>query len=163
MQEETACDLVRLEPYRRRLHAGDVFVAMPLDGLYLYGRVISTEAQLVGMEGVNLIYVYRVRSDAQAHVPWDQLSVDDLLIPPVLTNRLGWSRGYLKTVDHRPLAPGDVLSQHCFRSSVDECFYDERLNKIPARVEPCGNYGLSSYVSLGIKIALALGLQSVVK
>jgi hypothetical protein len=38
-------NLKLLRPSRKRLAAGDIFVMLPPDGKYLFGRVISTEAR----------------------------------------------------------------------------------------------------------------------
>ena len=68
-------------------------------------------------DGARLIYLY----DARANTETPDLSAlvtDRLLIPPQIINRLPWSRGYLMTVHHADLQPGDVLLDHCFFDSA---------------------------------------------
>src|SRR5688572_19759924 len=82
---------------------------------FLFGRVIDTNA--FGLTwGATLVYVYDAWSDDKARVP--SLDRDRLLVPPAIINRLGWSRGFLETVDHRPLTAEDVLATHCFVTHI---------------------------------------------
>jgi hypothetical protein len=102
-------NLQQLEPSRKPVRAGDLFVMLPPDDLYLFGRVISTDAEIGPMKRVLLLYIYAHRSQILAPPPREQLSPRELLIPPQLTNRLGWSRGYFLTIDNRPVQPEDRL------------------------------------------------------
>lgn len=89
-------NLLVLKKSSRRPKSGDVFVTLPPDDLFLYGRVISTEAKIGAMEGCILIYIYNVRSTTKLPIP--QLSPTKLLLPPIMTNRLPWRRGYFETI-----------------------------------------------------------------
>jgi hypothetical protein len=101
-----------------------------------------------------LLYIYSYRSDCK-RAP-DVLDPKALLIPPVITNALGWFHGVFETVAHRPVAQDETLPQHCF--CADGRYYDEDLNPLPARVEPCGLGGLVSYRMLDDWISDALGV-----
>jgi hypothetical protein len=77
-------NLRALKPSRKRLRAGDVFSLSPRDGLYLFGRIISTEAVVGPMQGLNLIYLYDVESDRLEPPPDNSLTVARLLVPPMM-------------------------------------------------------------------------------
>src|SRR3954452_9236707 len=129
-------NLIALSPSRKRLAEGDIFAMRVLDLGFVFGRVISTEAiWAVGGEDsglANLLYIYSgVHTELN---PPHRLKPEALLIPPVMTNRLGWSRGYFQTIANRPLKPEDVLRVHCFRRSNGE-FYDERGSRLRGPVE----------------------------
>jgi hypothetical protein len=128
-----------------------------LDRRYLFGRVISTEAMAGWSMRANLIYVYSARSDVKAAPEESAVRRDRLLIPPLMTNRLPWSRGYFETLTNRPLDEHDVLKQHCFRSSGGR-YYDEALRELPGPTEPCGIWGLASYRTIDDAISEALGI-----
>ena len=52
---------------------------------------------------------------------------------------------------------GEAFDLHCF---VDDrgIFYDEYGNKLSRRREPCGEYGLDSYLTIDDRISTALGI-----
>lgn len=152
-----ATNLEILQPSRSKQREGDIF-ALRLGDEFRFGRVISTEAMAGwSMPGAILIYIFRAPSSELA-MPEDELMrPDQLLIAPLMTNRLPWSRGYFQTIGHRPLAPGEVLNQHCFRSSNGR-YFDESAREIPGPAEPCGDGGLHSYRTIDDEISAALGV-----
>lgn len=147
-----------LKPSRKKPRAGDVFTMQMPDGRYLFGRVISTEADAGwSMHGANLIYIFRCTSSRPDLPDRSELTPQNLLVGPMMTNNLPWSRGYFQTLTNLPLAPGDVLTQHCFRRSTGQ-YFDEHLHELPAPIEPCGDYGLHSYRTIDDEISGALGI-----
>jgi hypothetical protein len=148
-----------LRPSRKRLAAGDVFVVLPPDNRYLFGRVISTTAQWGAGPSVtaNLIYVFKARSDTKSLPDKSELQADRLLFAPAVINRLPWSRGYFQVLANLPLGDGEVLNQHCFRSDRDR-YFDELGRRLEHRTEPCGLWGLGSYRTIDDEISRALGI-----
>jgi len=144
-----------LKQSRKRPGVGDVFVALPPDGLFLFGRVIRTDA--LGPMKALLVYIYSNRS-ATKEVP-EGLSPDSLLIPPAFTNALGWSHGRFETIANERLAPGDVLRRHCFFAAGR--YYDENGTTLAEPSEPCGIGGLASYRMLDDRISDALEIARV--
>jgi hypothetical protein len=123
-----------LAPSRKRIRAGDVFAMLPKDGKgYLFGRVITTTAVAHGWDRMILIYVYRFRSKAKEAPPQEELSPDSLLVPPIMTDRLAWSKGFSETIANWPVEEGDRLPQHCFRDYAG-AYYDEMSNRLRAPV-----------------------------
>ena len=148
-------NLAVLKTSRRRPKVGDIFAMLPPGGLYLYGRVIVTDANPLGVRGANLIYIYRPRSKEINIVP--QLLRGQLLLPPMITNNLPWSRGYFQFIENRALVPMDCLQQHCFKDSRG-WFFDEYRNRLPGPIEPVGDWGLHSYRTIDNAISKALGI-----
>src|SRR5262245_26268576 len=56
-EEQLPLHLSTLKKSRRRLKAGDVFVMAPSDGKFLFGRVINTNSNPLGVGGAILIYI----------------------------------------------------------------------------------------------------------
>ena len=108
-----AINLAVLKKTRRAPRVGDVFVMQPPDGQFLFGRVISLDANPLGVGGAVLIYIYRTRSHTKE--PVSELLPGEFLVPPMMTNKLPWTRGYFEFVENRALAWMDLLPQHCFR------------------------------------------------
>src|SRR5690349_19008788 len=87
---------------------GDIFMFTPYDDQHLLGRVILADVPQARapMPGANLIYLYKhLFQDAspdQSH-----LRPNELLIAPVWTNRLAWTKGYFQTIKNEPLTPFD--------------------------------------------------------
>ena len=149
-------NLAVLKKSRRAPQEGDIFVVRPPDGQFLFGRVIDTNAKPFGADfrGV-LIYIYRARSSVKTPVP--ELLRGQLLLPPKMTNRLPWSRGYFERLENRPLSAMDRLSQHCFKDTLGG-YRDQAGNVVPGPVEPVGLFALSSYRTIDDAISEALGI-----
>lgn len=111
------------------------------------------------MPGANLLYIYAWQSRTK-HPKYEQLNRRNLLIPPVWTNRLGWTKGYFQTIESRPLESGDLLHQHCFQD-YRGIYVDESWRKLPFRVEPCGEWGLVSYRWIDDHVSDAVGIPRV--
>lgn len=150
-------NLAVLKKSRRGPEAGDIFVMLPRDQLFLYGRVISTEAKIGPMENCVLIYIYTLRSTTKLPVP--ELSRDHLLVPPIMTNKLPWRRGYFETVDHQTLEEEDRLRQHCFKDLfIEGKYFDESSNELDQCGELVGVWGLGSFRTIDDEVSEALGL-----
>jgi len=144
---------------KKRQRPGDVFAMLLPDELYLFGRVISIEAVIGPMVGVLLLYVYKGRSDVLETPSRNKLSPDQLLIPPILTNRKGWTTGVMETIDHIPLIPDDLLDQHCFHSYSQNRYFDELSNPLPGPIGLVGRAALSSFRTMDDRISDALGFD----
>jgi hypothetical protein len=111
------------------------------------------------MPGANLIYIYAYQSESM--MPDEaRLRPGDLLIPPVWTNRLGWTKGVFATISSGMLQPTALLPQHCFRRH-DGVYLDETGRRLPGPVEPCGEWGLVSYRWIDDRISDALGIPRI--
>lgn len=144
-----------LKKTRKLPQPGDIFVMLPPDDLYLFGRVIRTDANAGGFEGSILIYIYRQRSRVKEEIP--ELHVADLLVPPMMTNRLPWTKGYFEFVQHRNLIPEDELNQHCFKD-IRGWYFDADGNQLSTPIEPVGVWGLHSYQTIDDEISEVLGI-----
>jgi hypothetical protein len=164
-----------LKRSRKDLRPGDTFVLQMRDNEFIFGRVIRTDAKIGAevrtraggylMEGCILIYIYNAFSSEKDQIP--VLDKNNLLIPPVMTNRLGWSRGYFEVVAHRDLTDEDIRHPHCFyrpgpvsRPEIRR-YYDEYDHELPGPVEPCGLYGLASFRVIDDELSDALGIPRV--
>ena len=72
-------NLAVLTKTRRAPVVGDIFVMRPPDGRFLFGRVIDTNANPLGVGSGILIYIYRVRAAAKTPVP--ELLRGEMLVP----------------------------------------------------------------------------------
>ena len=152
------------KPSRKRLKAGDIFVMKILDKGYLFGRVIRVDAlgskMVFGEPGtgkMNVVYIYKGLQESKEPIP--DLRKEDLLIPPMVTNRLAWSRGYFETVESRELEDGDLFYPHCFAATKRSTkFYDEYGNRLDREYPPTGQSGLTGYAGIDAQVSKALGL-----
>jgi hypothetical protein len=90
-----------LKKTRRAPRLGDIFVMQP-DEQFLFGRIVDTNANPLGVGGAVLIYIYRVRAAKKTPVP--ELLRGQLLVPPMMTNKHPWTKGYFEQVENRPLS-----------------------------------------------------------
>jgi len=160
MATDVLTNMQVLKPSRVKPRLGDLFI-LYIEGRYLFGRVINTEAKAGwSMPGAILIYIYRSESTTIEPPDRSKLKPANLLLPPMMTNRLAWSKGYFQTISNVPLEPDDVLPQHCFRSANGD-YFDEFATEIPRAVEPCGDWGLHSFRTIDDEVSDALGIPNV--
>jgi hypothetical protein len=153
--EKADTNLKILKPSRRPVREGDVFAFAVDDERYFFGRVIRMNVSVGGFPGGILIYLYRTASTSKEQVP--RLQKEELLLPPLATNRLPWSRGYFETIASPELRPSDVLARHCFVTVKGE-YLDEMSQPMTSPVEPVGEYSLHSFRSIDDVVSEALGI-----
>lgn len=155
--EHPPTNMQRKWPSRKALKAGDIFALQMPDDLFSFGRVIDTTARwTVGAKPQTvLLYIFAGRSEVCE--PDDAtLQYSNLLIPPALTNRLPWSRGYFKTIGNRGFKPGERLEIHPFRESRGLVF-DEFAKEMPADTPTVGPWHLRSFRTIDDAVSQALG------
>jgi hypothetical protein len=161
MKEPVITNLQILVPSRKALKAGDIFVCRPAGRAFFFGRVVATDACIATMQNCILLYVFAIESETKA--PPERLSAMQLLIPPLMTNRLPWSRGYFEIVAHRAFEPGERLAVHCFKEPGRQPvrYWDEYNHELLEKREPCGIHALKSYRTIDDAISDALGIPKV--
>lgn len=154
-----------LKRTRRHPEPGDIFFMQLPSELYMFGRVILADVpqSRAPMPGANLIYIYKWQSRTP-QPEYGELLPNKLLIPPLWTNNLPWTRGYFQHVMNRPLGDFDLLRQHCFHvAPLDPNshgkYVDESGREIGQRSEPCGEWGLVSYRWIDDHVSDALGMR----
>jgi hypothetical protein len=150
-----------LNPSRKKNRAGSVFTLQMPDGLFSFGRLVSTDVNAGMGPGAQLIYVFSYRSQSKELPLRTELRSKKLLLPPLMTNRLPWTRGYFETIAEMPFEDGEILTQHCFRDSVFDRYRDEQGNELPGPTEPVGRYGLHSFRTIDDAVSKALGIPLV--
>jgi hypothetical protein len=148
-------NLTVLKKTRRIPEVGDIFVMQPPDGQFLYGRVVDTNANPLGVGGAVLVYIYRARSATLTPIP--ALFRGQLLVPPMMTNKQAWTKGYFQYLENRPLSDMDRYSEHCFKDSRG-WYFNEAGKRLAGPKEPVGQWGLHSYRTIDDEISRALGL-----
>lgn len=150
-----------LNPSRKKNRPGSVFALQMPDGLFSFGRLVNTDANAGFGPGAQLIYLFKDRSESKNVPPRSQLRYERLLLPPLMTNRLPWSRGYFETIAEMPFEDGEILKQHCFYSRIFNKYFDEHADELPQPSEPVGMYGLGSYRTIDDAVSKALGIPLV--
>jgi hypothetical protein len=124
-----------------------VFEVKRAGGPPVVGRVVSTSAVVGPTHGCLLVYLFR-----------EGAAKTDLLLPPIVTTRAPWARGYFVFVRSAPLLPGDYFERHVFRDDRGR-LYDEEGRPLEAAKpgEPVGEWRLFDVD--GIEAALAAELS----
>lgn len=164
-------------PSRSEIERGDLFVAALRDTtaangisgslgsnreiVYVYGRVMATDLLLGSIEGSLLIYLYADTGRRKVIPPIDVRLAANLLVPPILTNRLLWTRGYFETIGNVDIGEGEELERHCFKT-VRGTFVDECSNPVADPPPMVGWHELASYRSVDEQISDALGIERAV-
>jgi Immunity protein 26 len=152
-----------LRPSRKKPLAGDIFAMLLPDETHIFGRVIDadiTDPRKAPMQGSYLIYVYRHRSPVK-QPDFAELKPDNLLLPPVFSNKMPWTRGYFENVGNAAITSGDVLQRVSYWDAARACFVDSNRDILPAEVQPAGDWALMSYRWLDDQVSDALGIPKV--
>lgn len=134
----------------------DLFAIRLSNGKHLFGQVILVDPPRAQapMPVSKLVYIFADQYESMS-LENVNLSADHLLLPPVWTNALGWTKGYFQKID---IGSSKIrLKQHCFRRH-DGVYLDERGRRLLQRSEPCGEWGLASYRWIDDRISDALGI-----
>ena len=128
LEEANAIAAIRLCEKRQRAKVGDLFRLSPATGIFLWGRLIKRGLFFGAV--TNLVYIYDAidaeRPEARLRTP------SNLILPPIVVNNLGWSRGYWQIMASEPLSREDILPHHRFvryagtGSTDDYVIVDER-------------------------------------
>jgi hypothetical protein len=146
-----------LQRSRRPLKIGDIFVLRPRGRSYYWGRVVSTTAfGPMGAGRTVVIYIYDVQSQSLNLVP--DLPLNRLLLGPICTNRLPWSRGYFQTVTNQPLRPENVLSPNSLHDILKNQIVDEGGRVVHKPCKPIGNFLLESFRTIDEIVSDKLGI-----
>jgi hypothetical protein len=117
------------------------------------------------MPGANLVYLYGVQFD---HRPpnLNNLTVANLLLPPVWTNNLGWTKGFFETLSNVSIRSFDLLPNPCFyvaplRPGAPGSYVDDNGERLHHRSDPCGEWALASYRWIDDRVSDALDIVRV--
>jgi hypothetical protein len=152
-----------IQPSRRKPNAGDVFALWLPDDTYVFGRVIEadiSEPNRAPMPGSYLVYVYQHRA-REMSPDLEALTTDALLIPPLFTNRMPWTKGYFSNVAHEAPRPEHELAELSFWDALRGEFVDRERNTLDHEIPPAGTWGLVSYRWLDDRVSEALGFEPV--
>jgi len=145
---------------KSRLKSGDIFAMLVVD-TYIFGRIIRDNLPFdeSPFGGSNLIYVYKIRSSSKV-IDYSKLTPDNLLIPPMFTSTVLWSRGYAVKVANLDISEKDLLKQHCFYSPSQKTYFNEKGVRLTKKTEPCGEWAYAVGLDyIDNKISDALGIQ----
>lgn len=161
-QAEAKTNLEVLKPTRKAPQRGDVFIMHLAGRGYLLGRVIRTDARIGPMVNCVLIYIFNEETPTRPQAIRENLPSSRLLVPPMLTNRLPWSKGYFETIGNRRVQSGEELPRHVFRRHINGRLYDESGAEVEAAHNvPVGEFGLQSYRTIDDAISDALAIPRV--
>ncbi len=148
-----------LEKSRKVPSIGDIFVWTMDTHNYYFGRVIKTDAIAGGFPNSLVLYFYNNAVSDYTHIP--ELRKEELLVPPLMTNRQGWLKGFFKTIANKPLREKDQFIPNIFEDVLFQCYKDEYGNKIEKKENrEYGLYGLGGIAGIDILLSHALGLKS---
>lgn len=134
---------------------GDLFTMMLPDDRYLFGRVMDTDANPLGKGGGVLIYIYKEISASKQKTP--NMMATNLLVPPIITNKQPWTKGYFETIANYPVRKGEQLGVHCFKDSRG-WYFNEQGTRLKEKTDPVGEWGLHSYRTIDDAISMILGI-----
>lgn len=153
---------LKIGSIRQKPRNGDIFMIHIMDIGFLYGRVVSTDTvdSRFGRawDDSTLIYIYSHINDTVLPCP-EELSLNKLLVPPLIVNGALWSGGFAKKIEQRLSNNGEVMAQHCFSDEpVSERCYDEFGNELTTIISPCGELMVTTLYGIEESVRKALGL-----
>ncbi|MGB4762207.1 MAG: hypothetical protein WBP12_02510 [Candidatus Saccharimonas sp.] len=144
---------------RKRGHAGDGFF-LEVQGIgFLVGRLLSTDAfWSVGQSGANMVQIFNTVFNSREEAFRGR--VENLLIAPVLTNNLPWSKGYFQALPEEATTTFATphMNYHFFHAQT-AAYYDHTGRVVPHPEQPVGEFLLDSYLTIDDKVSDALGIE----
>lgn len=132
---------------------GDMFLIQPLEDTYYYGKVIKININSTNpfLNGWNLVYVYNRLVHGRDNNFYDLVDVNNLLIPPIVTNNRGWYDGYFETVGSQPVSSDELKLSYGFldNSKDKHIFRNEEGIELETQPDHISGYGLVSYGGIG--------------
>ncbi|MBA2868919.1 immunity 26/phosphotriesterase HocA family protein [Methanococcus maripaludis] len=150
-------ELLLIKRSRKKPVVGDIFVIQPRKSVYFYGKVIEVNDQFQGFAVNNcVILIYKDKS-SQLEMP-DNLSQDNILIPPKIVNWRGWTSGYFYTLGNLELTGAEKDLDYGFKDSriTPPCFRKATGEKLGHEPVITGNYAIGSYGSVAYSVTKAL-------
>ncbi|WP_405079952.1 immunity 26/phosphotriesterase HocA family protein [Paenibacillus chitinolyticus] len=146
---EEFTELRILKRTRKSPRVGDIFVMEPKENLFYFGKVINANVVSKNplFNGGYLIYLYNYPATTK-EIP-DHLSPNNLLIPPIVTNKQGWLKGYFETVGSRDATSEEKNLDYGFWHSTSEKFYSLSWDVLTEKPTQFIRNGLISYGGIG--------------
>ncbi len=141
--------------------AGDIFVFSVNKNEFQFGRVVADKVSSGPTDTNNIyivIYIYIASSVSKDVIPFSLLTINNLLIDPIIFPIDYWKMGYMQTVAHEDVNVATVHEPLCFQVKHlvgDPCF-DENWIQIKKQ-NICGESGIWNIFGLEQKVCSALG------
>lgn len=155
----------RVKGTRKQIIAGTFFRVHLIEGGPLLGFVAKDDACVTLSEDWKCFVVYIFQPDIIAR----SLSIEHLLVPPLLVGRDAWTRGLFDVSRRIQASIQGVPTRHCFESlmgwkflpdgaKIVSAYFDEYCRPCE-RAEPCGIQALTTLAGIEGGIARALMLK----
>lgn len=115
------------------------------------------------IRGSQLLYLYKSRISHKV-ISWSAIRPDNLLIPPIWTNRKPWTYGLFENIGRKEVAQSDLVDRYCFRAINAATGAPYCVNELGAKIEcadSCGPWGLASYRTIDDYVSDALGIARI--
>jgi hypothetical protein len=141
---------------RKAIKTGDVFIFKPKERLFYYGVVVNSDASIFTAKGLIHIHLFNINSEKGDSIP-NNLYHSELLVPPILTNKLGWTKGYFKTIENVAIENFPLVKNATFFYYNGKIFNDNS-NELPKpkSIEETGSFAVTSYLNIDNLISLSL-------
>lgn len=116
--EQIYYDLVRHKKRGPRPKNGDIFAFEIKDVGWFFGRVVKIDSMIGGFGDSTLCYFYKHKAAGPTDVP--DLSLDQLLIPPMAVPRYLWTSGYCLVQRNEPLTPTNTFEKQSLWMSMEK-------------------------------------------
>lgn len=128
---------------------GDIFKINPIENLDLFGIVLNNHISNINGDDLLLVLIFKQNIDISKSLA-DEVSEDDLLIPPQIVGQEYRSRGYFYNVGKydKPLDIADCG----FYSVGKGRFFDEFGNELAKQPRLLGTFGVATITGVAKKI-----------
>lgn len=139
---------------RRKRVTGDLYALTLTSGGFLGVRIADDDATVGGMDGMYVVYLYEDQASDLQDLPALCVSVDALLMPPLIINRSPWTYGYMTYVGPVERCPGELLTRHVFQHRITKRYYDAQGLEVPKppRSQPVGECSVTTGWGLALTV-----------
>lgn len=152
---------------RRKNNVGDVFIISPNESVDLLCLIVDNSVQnpllIEGMISIIIFHRNVKRQNCDKPSILDIINNSSLLTPPIITNRLGWTKGYFKTIENTDINYTDIIhpSEITFYYSLNQIFTLTGTSNELSNFSFTGVSSVKSYLAIEVLIQISLDLEFV--
>ncbi len=152
--EESEYQLKFIKSDEKEVKEGDVFVLMPEEGIYFYGKVLEANIRNENNYFIKDQYLVTIFKCKTKNISIEDFKPDynDLLIQPAVVSKGYWTQGIFYNVGNIPLTEEEKNLDYGLYNSIDGKFYKANGTLIERKPKIYGGYGITTGIGIAIEV-----------
>ncbi len=156
LKKSEDCDyqLKFIESESREINEGDIFLIMPEEGIYFYGKVLEAKIENKYNSFIENQYLVCIFKCKTRNISMENFKPDynNLLIQPAVVTKGYWTQGLFYTIGNIPLTEEEKNLDYGLYNSIDGKFYKANGTLIERKPKIYGGYGITTGIGIAIEV-----------